>query len=565
MNLINDYLIRLDKEYAMKAAGYVRVSTADQVTNSQSLQMQEEKIKQYCTLRDWIHIKTYVEPGISGSTMERPALLALLQAAKRHEFEVVIVNDLSRFGRNLLHLKQNTELLKELKIKFVSVREGVDGTTGPIGDLLVNILASIYEFERENIFERTHVARRILNQRHECFVGHLPFGYMWDDDGVKIIQHPTEGPIYQRMVSDYLNLDLSLRDIAINLNRERVPTRLGGRWHAGSLSTLFSYTLHYGSMVTNTKVLNEKGKPIGDKPEEEHVYWEAEPLITRSEWLDLQEKLSKASTRSGPTSKYEDQFLLIGLVRCGLCGAAITPIVYHGKRIYACRLRVTGRKELQVIDREKCSLPRLNADDLENWVYTILKSKLKANPDETYGLLIQPELWNEKIQDSERIVETIQSEIDKQKRGLKRLKLAVTEQEDDDFDLAFYKSQIREINQNIRKLKGELQEQNDKLEHFLKLRNDQEKLAQLVDNEEQMLRLREKIRNLQFAEKKRLIRGLLDGPIVIPPPIWTEEEREQLGKDRYQLTICNSARITFRYNQPILKEILGISKQLGKS
>lgn len=99
------------------AVGYTRVSSSSQASpEKSSLERQAEKIELQARLKEYKLLKIYREPGISGATMDRLALQELMANAENWKFDAVIVWDISRFGRNLLHLKQNTDKLKELEI-----------------------------------------------------------------------------------------------------------------------------------------------------------------------------------------------------------------------------------------------------------------------------------------------------------------------------------------------------------------------------------------------------------------------------------------------------------------
>jgi len=147
-----------------------------------SLERQAEKIELQARLKEYNLLKIYRDPGISGATMERPALQELMADAENREFDAVIVWDISRFGRNLLHLKQNTERLKQLGISFLAVYNGIDTSKkDATGELFLNILAAIYEFELENIKERTANGRNAVRKERKRFIGKLAYGYRWND------------------------------------------------------------------------------------------------------------------------------------------------------------------------------------------------------------------------------------------------------------------------------------------------------------------------------------------------------------------------------------------------
>jgi DNA invertase Pin-like site-specific DNA recombinase len=131
----------------MKAALYGRVSTFDQEPENQFAEL-----RRYSAARGWTAIE-FVDRGISGAKDRRPALDALLQAARRRKVDVVVCWRLDRLGRNLKHLITLLDELQALGVAFVSLNEGVDGTT-PAGKLQMHILGAIAEFERDRIRER---------------------------------------------------------------------------------------------------------------------------------------------------------------------------------------------------------------------------------------------------------------------------------------------------------------------------------------------------------------------------------------------------------------------------
>ena len=87
---------------------------------------------------------------MSGARDRRPALDELLRAARRRQFDVLVVWHLDRLGRSLTHLVLLLEELQALGIAFVSIAEGIDATT-PSGKLQMHILAAIAEFERPGL------------------------------------------------------------------------------------------------------------------------------------------------------------------------------------------------------------------------------------------------------------------------------------------------------------------------------------------------------------------------------------------------------------------------------
>ena len=133
----------------MRAAIYARVSTADQTCENQLIDL-----RRYCAARGW-DATEYVDTGISGAKDRRPALDQLMADARRRKVDTVVVWRLDRFGRNLRHLITAIEELNVAGVSFVSMGENID-TASPTGRLLLGIMGSFAEFERERIRERIH-------------------------------------------------------------------------------------------------------------------------------------------------------------------------------------------------------------------------------------------------------------------------------------------------------------------------------------------------------------------------------------------------------------------------
>jgi DNA invertase Pin-like site-specific DNA recombinase len=125
----------------LRCALYLRVSTLDQKTD-----LQREELESYCQARGWAIVATY-EDKATGMNANRPEFQQAMKDAKAKKFDVLAVWKLDRYARSLADLLQNLQLLTDLGIAFVSMKDaGCDWTT-PTGRLLTSLLSAFSEFE----------------------------------------------------------------------------------------------------------------------------------------------------------------------------------------------------------------------------------------------------------------------------------------------------------------------------------------------------------------------------------------------------------------------------------
>jgi len=137
-----------------RVALYARVSTSDQSTESQLLDL-----RRYVRERGWDIFREFVDEGISGTTDSRPALNELMNDAKKRRFGVVLVWRFDRFARSTKHLILALEEFKNLGIDFVSYQENID-TSSPLGSAIFTIISAVAQLERDIIAERVKAGLR---------------------------------------------------------------------------------------------------------------------------------------------------------------------------------------------------------------------------------------------------------------------------------------------------------------------------------------------------------------------------------------------------------------------
>ncbi len=163
----------------MKIAAYLRVSTKDQ-----KVDIQLEAIQNYCKLKGWINPVLFIDHGESGAKVSRPQLDKMFSRVRTGEFDAILCWKFDRIGRSMIHLLTIMEELKHLKVEFISIQENID-TTSPLGKVFFSLLASLAEFERDNITSRTKAGRELAMERGVIF-GRKPWK-MTPDIGEDIV------------------------------------------------------------------------------------------------------------------------------------------------------------------------------------------------------------------------------------------------------------------------------------------------------------------------------------------------------------------------------------------
>ena len=156
------------------AAGYVRVSTAEQAKKGISIKNQKVRIRRYAEDNDLKIIEIFEDSGISGSKIKnRPGMRLLIDLINDKKAEAVVSYKLDRLFRNASDAITTLNWLKEKKVAFHSITEKIDTTT-PLGKFFVGITALYAEMERDVLSERIRDNLKMKKLRGEKTGGHVP-------------------------------------------------------------------------------------------------------------------------------------------------------------------------------------------------------------------------------------------------------------------------------------------------------------------------------------------------------------------------------------------------------
>lgn len=223
-----------------RVVGYVRVSTTGQAENGISLETQAAKIREYAKVYDLNVIEVIEDAGESGKHLNRPGLHRALAILKRGDADALVVAKLDRLTRRVVNLGELVErYFTSDKWALLSVAEQID-TRSASGRLVLNVLTSVAQWEREAIAERTSAALRHKASRGEFTGGEPPYGYRLARDGQHLEPDETEQPT----LGEALRLraaNLSLRAVAKALYAKGMVSRTGKAFAPTQVARMLMY------------------------------------------------------------------------------------------------------------------------------------------------------------------------------------------------------------------------------------------------------------------------------------------------------------------------------------
>lgn len=226
----------------MRVVGYVRVSTEEQAGSGVSLAAQAEKIQQYAALYDLELVAVVEDAGQSAKSLNRPGIQQALEMLRSGEAQGLVVAKLDRLTRNVVDMAGLIDGYfgdrSKHQASLLSVADQVDTRTAA-GRLVLNVLMSVAQWEREAIGERTSTALRYKMAQGE-HVGAVPYGYERTEDN-RLVEVEEEAEVVAR-IRELRAAGASLRDIAAALNADGIKTKRGAQWAAVTIKRVLDRT-----------------------------------------------------------------------------------------------------------------------------------------------------------------------------------------------------------------------------------------------------------------------------------------------------------------------------------
>ncbi|WP_297500665.1 recombinase family protein [Ferrovum sp.] len=210
-----------------RCAVYCRVSSDERLDQEfNSIDAQKEAGQAYIASQraeGWIPVgDDYDDGGFSGGNMERPALKRLMADIERGLVDIVVVYKIDRLTRSLADFSKMVEVFERHGVSFVSVTQQFNTTTS-MGRLMLNVLLSFAQFEREVTGERIRDKIAAAKRKGMWMGGVPPLGY--DVDNRLLIINEAEAAVVRRIFEEMLTIG-SPTQIAANLTAEGITTKV---------------------------------------------------------------------------------------------------------------------------------------------------------------------------------------------------------------------------------------------------------------------------------------------------------------------------------------------------
>ena len=332
----------------LRAALYLRVSTARQAEHDVSIPDQKRQGQAYCAARGYQLVETYVEPGASATNDRRPEFQRMIEAgtSKPAPFDIVVVHSFSRFFRDHFELEFYVRKLAKNGVKLVSITQEMGDD--PMHVMMRQIMALFDEYQsKENA---KHVLRALKeNARQGFWNGSLPpIGYRVvaaEQRGAKVKKRLEIDPLHADTVRLIYRLALEgngtsgpmgVKNVTAYLNQRHIFTRDGGRWGIGQVHRILTRPTYVGRHEFNKRTKNNTLKPAS-----EIVTVDVPPLIDQVTFDAVQAHLRSRNPRVTPARVVSGPTLLTGICFCAACGGAMTLRTGKGGRYryYTCSIK----------------------------------------------------------------------------------------------------------------------------------------------------------------------------------------------------------------------------------
>lgn len=413
------------------AVVYARYSSAGQ--REQSIDGQLAAAQKYASDRGYTIVKEYCDRAKTGTNDNREAFQQMLSDCAKHQFTVIIVWKVDRFGRNREEITFNKYRAKKHGVRVEYVAENI--TDGPESVILESVLEGMAEYYSKQLSQ--NVQRGLLEsakQRKAIGIHHM-LGYKRGDDGKYQIDPETAPTV--KLIFDKYEEGYSLFELMKYLNDRGYKTGMGKSFTKNSLPRILRNERYIGVYIYKNIIRDEDAIPA---------------IISREQFDRVQKKLN--TNRREPSHKWAySDYILTGKLICGKCGGFMVGKSGHGRHggkynYYACQNH---------IKEKTCNAKAIRQEWIEKLVidevYKILQDDAMINE-------IADIVWkyNQTHNDAKNELEVMKKAVDRNEMSVKNIIISV--EKGMDFDLVRdrldeLKEERAALDENITKLELE--------------------------------------------------------------------------------------------------------------
>ena len=330
----------MSKQQFNKDAGlYLRLSKDDErAGESLSIENQRRILEKYALDNGFNVVDTYIDDGWSGTSFQRPEVQRLLEDAKNGRINVIIVKDLSRFGRNYIEVGQYTDYIFPMyNVRFIAISDNVDSANSESSGMdMMPIMNVFNEWHAANTSKKIRAVIESNAKAGKYRASVAPYGYVKSEDEnrlpirdepaastvLRIFEMRAKG-ISPQKISDTLNDEGLLPPADYKEQKFGIPnTRKSHHlWSNSVVKQILTNPIYLGNLVQlKTYTLSYKNrKQVKNEPEDMvTIYNTHEAIVTQELWDKCREM--EASVSQGKKNKTGYVNPLSGLVYCADCG-----------------------------------------------------------------------------------------------------------------------------------------------------------------------------------------------------------------------------------------------------
>ena len=412
------------------AALYVRLSRDDENEgDSNSIQHQIEILTKYCKDHDISRYQIYKDDGFSGTNFKRPGFLEMMADIEAGLVDMVIVKDMSRFGRNYLEVGLYTEIrFPEMGVRFIAINDGVD-SDDQMGNDFTPFRNIINEWYAKDTSKKIRAVFRNKGMSGQRLAVNAPYGYIKGEDGHLLVDEET-APVVE-LIFQLCVEGNGPGKIARMLKEREIPTpgtitfqRTGQtsryfpddpcRWNAATVQRILEQDTYLGRTTNfkTTKLSYKSKKTVINSPDKWAVFEGTHEAIIDKETWEIVQKSREHRRR--PT-KMGEMGLFSGLAYCADCGAKL----YHHRSI-----TLTKEQESYICSnyqsRKKCTAHYIRAVVLEQLVLQNLQ-RVVAYAQEDENEFVR------RVMENKTAVQRAEQEQAKRKRKLEKQERRISE------------------------------------------------------------------------------------------------------------------------------------------